>query len=109
LSALEILHCVGWVHHDVSARNILCMGQMGKLVDLEYAKHMDSTTVHEVRMGMLGFMACKVKAQKYLFMAPHHAPHSTTFTASSRFNPLHDMESIWWISMWVLYYHVDQD
>ncbi|KAI5984945.1 hypothetical protein EDD15DRAFT_1686275 [Pisolithus albus] len=25
-----------------------------------------------------------------------------------KFNPLHDMESLWWIATWPLYYHVDQ-
>ncbi|KIK15568.1 hypothetical protein PISMIDRAFT_114971 [Pisolithus microcarpus 441] len=26
-----------------------------------------------------------------------------------KFNPLHDMESLWWIATWTLYYHVDQE
>ncbi|KIN96006.1 hypothetical protein M404DRAFT_33665 [Pisolithus tinctorius Marx 270] len=25
-----------------------------------------------------------------------------------KFNPLHDMESLWWISIWILYHHVDK-
>ncbi|KAI6021147.1 hypothetical protein EDC04DRAFT_2901404 [Pisolithus marmoratus] len=107
--ALQFLHSVGWVHRDVSAGNVLRAGQMGKLADLEYAKRMDSKTTHEVRTGTLEFMACEVEAQKYLFTARRRVPYGTTFEPSFRFNPLHDMESIWWIPTWVLYYHVDQD
>ncbi|KAI5981469.1 hypothetical protein EDC04DRAFT_2916514 [Pisolithus marmoratus] len=108
--ALQFLHSVGWVHRDVSAGNVLRAGQMGKLADLEYAKHMNSKTTHEVRTGTLEFMACEVEAQKYLF-GEHDLiiPYGTTFNPPFRFNPLHDMESIWWIPTWVLYYHVDQD
>ncbi|KAI6038241.1 hypothetical protein EDC04DRAFT_3113831 [Pisolithus marmoratus] len=107
--ALEILHSVDWVHRDVSAGNVLRVGRMGKLADLEYAKHMDSKTTHEVRTGTLEFMACEVEAQKYLFTAHRPKPKGRTFKPPFRFNPLHDMESIWWIPTWVLYYHVDQD
>ncbi|KAI6046784.1 hypothetical protein EDC04DRAFT_1249536 [Pisolithus marmoratus] len=57
---------------------------MAKLADLEYAKHVESETIHDVRTGR-------------------------AFKSTFRFNPLHDMVSIWWIPTWVLYYHVDQD
>ncbi|KAI6000104.1 hypothetical protein EDD15DRAFT_2488303 [Pisolithus albus] len=91
--ALELSHSIGWVHCDIDTGNVLRWGErMGKLADLEYAKRMDSnTTAHAVRT-------------KYLFQDPIGDPVKCPF----RFNPLHDMESLWWISTWALYYHVDQ-
>ncbi|KAI5993480.1 hypothetical protein EDD15DRAFT_895360 [Pisolithus albus] len=77
---------------------------MGELADLEYAEHIDSSITHEVRTGTLGFMANEVEAQEYLFYDPID-PVECPF----RFNPLHDMESLWWIAAWTLYYHVDQE
>ncbi|KAI6140072.1 hypothetical protein EDD17DRAFT_1499862, partial [Pisolithus thermaeus] len=65
--ALQLLHSVDWVHRDTSASNVLRWGQIGKLGDLEYAKHVDSITSHEARMGTLNPMACEVEAQNYLF------------------------------------------
>ncbi|KAI6098863.1 hypothetical protein EDD16DRAFT_1226423 [Pisolithus croceorrhizus] len=110
--ALQILHTVGWVHRDVSAGNVLCSGKIGKLADLEYAKRMGSNTGHEVRVGTLDFMACEVEAQEYLFLQPNTINENFMLEEQIpfpfRFNPLHDVESIWWILVWILYYHVDQ-
>ncbi|KAI6032186.1 hypothetical protein BKA83DRAFT_4210425 [Pisolithus microcarpus] len=107
--ALQLLHSIGWVHRDLSTGNVLYWGGMGKLADLEYAKHIDSSTTHEVRTGTLEFMACEVEAQKYLF-GPYRlkAPGEDRNWCPFKFNPLHDMESLWWIATWTLYYHVDQ-
>ncbi|KAI6016909.1 hypothetical protein BKA83DRAFT_4329447 [Pisolithus microcarpus] len=106
--ALELLHGVGWVHRDISTGNVLYFGGMGKLADLEYAKHVDSNKSHEVRTGTLEFMASEVEAQRYLFQ-PHGGKHRREGRKCPfRFNPLHDMESLWWIATWTLYYHVDQ-
>ncbi|KAI6040161.1 hypothetical protein EDC04DRAFT_2567491 [Pisolithus marmoratus] len=107
--ALQILYSVDWVHRDVSAGNVLHVGQMGKLADLEYAKHMDSKTSHEVLTGTLEFMPCEVEARKYLFTAHRPKPKGRTFKPPFKLNPLHDMESTRWIPIWVLYYHADQD
>ncbi|KAI6110910.1 hypothetical protein EDD16DRAFT_1897766 [Pisolithus croceorrhizus] len=107
--ALQFLHSVDWVHRDISGGNVLRWGQIGKLADLEYAKRMNSDTGHEVRMGTLDFMACEVEAQKYLFRPIIYRQVGTDDSTSFRFNPLHDMESVWWIATWTLYYHVDQD
>ncbi|KAI6017110.1 hypothetical protein EDC04DRAFT_2576906 [Pisolithus marmoratus] len=114
-NALQILHSVGWVHRDVSAGNVLRAGQMGKLAGLEYAKRMDSKNTHEVLTGTLDFMACEVGARGYLFEGLVTLPIDDTHESRQRdqfpfeFNPLHDMESLWWIPTWVLYYHVDQE
>ncbi|KAI6110909.1 hypothetical protein EDD16DRAFT_1522009 [Pisolithus croceorrhizus] len=110
--ALQFLHSVGWVHRDVSGGNVLRWDNLGKLADLEYAKHMNSNASHEVRTGTLDFMACEVEAQKHLFIQPkaiRKDPASRKRVQFPfRFNPLHDVESIWWIATWILYYHVDE-
>ncbi|KAI6111282.1 hypothetical protein F5141DRAFT_1113645 [Pisolithus sp. B1] len=106
--ALQFLHSVGWVHHDVSGGNVLRWDKLGKLADLEYTKHMNSNMSHEVQMGTLDFMACEVKAQKYLFQPHGLLPYNDDSTPF-RFNPLHDMESVWWIATWTLYHHVNQE
>ncbi|KAI6154649.1 hypothetical protein BKA82DRAFT_1005590 [Pisolithus tinctorius] len=105
--ALEYLHSVGWVHRDVSAANSLRAGEVGKLADLEYAKRMNDTNKHEIRTGTVNFMACEVEGQKYLFKPPGYFDEVYS-RPPFRFNPLHDMESLWWIQTWTLYYHVDQ-
>ncbi|KAI5987891.1 hypothetical protein EDD15DRAFT_2199325 [Pisolithus albus] len=79
-----ILHSVDWVHHDISACNVLRSGKIGKIDGLECAKHMDYKTTHKVATVMLDFVACEVGVQDYL--------------CPFRFNPLHDMESVWWIA-----------
>lgn len=106
--ALQFLHSVGWVHRDISTGNILCAGAMGKLADLEYAKCMNSNITHEVRTGTLDFMACEVEVQNCLFQRRRHRPFGEVSNTSFRFNPLHDMESLWWIHVWILYCHVGQ-
>ncbi|KAI6111273.1 hypothetical protein F5141DRAFT_1214773 [Pisolithus sp. B1] len=85
---------VDWVHRDTSASNVLRWGQIGKLGDLEYAKHMDSITSHEARMGTLNFMACEVEAHNYLFQLRRGRPFGRVRKCPFRFNPLHDMESM---------------
>ncbi|KAI5993484.1 hypothetical protein EDD15DRAFT_2529981 [Pisolithus albus] len=105
--ALQLLHSIGWVHRDLSTGNALCWKGRGKLADLEYAKHIDDSVTHEVRTGTLEFMACEVEAQKYLFQRPTDELFDLV-QYSFKFNPLHDMESLWWIATWTLYFHVDQ-
>ena len=53
-------------------------------------------------------MACEVEGQAYLFHEceigeAHNDPEPFYF------NPLHDLESWWWILNWVLHFHVDSD
>ncbi|KAI5993501.1 hypothetical protein EDD15DRAFT_897434 [Pisolithus albus] len=112
--ALQVLHSVDWVYRDISTGKVLRRGEMGKSADLECAKRMDSNTAHEVLTGTLEFMACEVEAQNYLFQPRggkrrrEGEPCGEDSNLPFRFNPLHDMESLWWIATWTLYYHVDQ-
>ncbi|KAF9233709.1 hypothetical protein BU15DRAFT_53550 [Melanogaster broomeanus] len=117
VKALKWLHGAGWVHRDISSGNVMRYNHQGLIVDLEYAKRMNSSDPsHDVRTGTADFMACEVEAQRYLFVekSAKAGPRSyfTPVTAPVvrppfRANPLHDLESLWWILMWVIHYHVD--
>ncbi|KIK81935.1 hypothetical protein PAXRUDRAFT_154886, partial [Paxillus rubicundulus Ve08.2h10] len=64
--------------------------------------------------GMPDFMACEVELQQYLFLTAVPIPMSQTPSVLPlaqlpfRANSLHDLESLWWILMWVIHYHVDK-
>ncbi|KAI6004887.1 hypothetical protein EDD15DRAFT_2138911, partial [Pisolithus albus] len=106
--ALQFMHSVGWVHGDISTSNVLCAAQTGKLADIKYAKHMDSKKSHEVctvSKCLTHYDALQMRSQKYLF--------TQCFSNSNcgipfRYSPLHGMESVLWIAVWVLCFHVDQ-
>lgn len=95
--ASQSLHRVDWVHRIISGGNVLPSGEMGKLADLENAR----------RKGTMGFMAWEVGTQSYLSEPPLGG--KTRSEVPFRFNPLHDMDSVWWIARWLLYCHVDQE
>jgi serine/threonine protein kinase len=110
--------------------------QIGKLTDFEYAKKKDSTTSHEVRtvrclwliihisvahyrQGTLDFMAVEVESQGHLFLPDDLDPppeeddmmseSDSIFLPNPPFqmNPIHDLESLWWCTIWILLYHTD--
>ncbi|KAF8841825.1 hypothetical protein BDN67DRAFT_1010350 [Paxillus ammoniavirescens] len=115
VAGLEYMHTAGWVHRDISVGNVLRHGNRGLITDLEYAKRTDSNQKHEVRTGTPDFMACEVQSQNYHFLqdSPELMDTSKTDTPVQldppfRANSLHDLESSWWILMWVLHYHVDE-
>lgn len=39
----------GWLHRDISVGNILVVGDQVIIADVEYAKHRDDDSRHEVR------------------------------------------------------------
>ncbi|KAI5997593.1 hypothetical protein EDD15DRAFT_2246630 [Pisolithus albus] len=108
-AAVEFLHSVDWVRRDVNACNVVRSGKMAKLDDFEFAKRLDSfETTHELRQLTLDFMACEVGARNLLFQPLVCRPYADERDCLFRFNPLHDMESVWWMAMWVVYYHAVQ-
>ena len=56
--------------------------------------------------GTANFMACEVEVQRYIFFQEPIEDFPTK-RQLFHFNPLHDLESWWWILNWVLHYHVD--
>ncbi|EGN91666.1 hypothetical protein SERLA73DRAFT_80231 [Serpula lacrymans var. lacrymans S7.3] len=112
LKALYYLHKVGWVHRDVSIGNALWITDgnqgTGKLADLEYARCIRSNKSHDVRTGTPHFMAVEVDAKSYLFITQGYSEKPLR-PPPFRMNGLHDIESVWWILIWVLFYYTDQN
>ncbi|KAF9230900.1 hypothetical protein BU15DRAFT_83049 [Melanogaster broomeanus] len=117
LKGLEYMHRAGWVHRDISSGNVLRCNHQSKIADLEYAKSLTASgESHDVRTGTTDFMACEVEGHRYLFfkrrptvvISAKYAPVPPE-DQPFRFNPLHDLESWWWILTWVLHYNVDGD
>ena len=119
---LRILHKYNFVHRDISTGNILSVNGGGKLSDLEYCKKRDTSGTHEIRTvrfflftivltidgvyyGTLDFMPIQVESLRYRFLPP--VPR-TEDNPPFHYNPLHDMESIWWIGSWILFCHRDK-
>ena len=64
-------------------------------------------------------MACEVESHDYLFKfeegdGPHFDDVLENVLAESpelpfTFNPIHDLESLWWVWVWVMYFYVDEE
>jgi hypothetical protein len=118
----------------VSIGNILLCGGVPKLADLEYAKKIGDMKSHEMRtasefsitssgkidrvqQGTMHFMSIEVAAQAFLFCPPperisiaemvQQAEMTQNLTAQVPFsqNHLHDLESLWWVAVWMVFYH----
>ncbi|KAI0341450.1 hypothetical protein BDW22DRAFT_1430104 [Trametopsis cervina] len=112
-TGLLTLHELGWIHRDISAGNILVMhDDTVKITDLEYSKrHDDDAPVHHGRTGTYYFVPVEIQLQEYMFAPPPPqddddddlfsqnipADHGIAFKS----NPLHDLESLWWLSLYL--------
>ncbi|KAI5115744.1 hypothetical protein M0805_002822 [Coniferiporia weirii] len=120
---LEYIHKAGWVHRDISCGNVYYYKGRGLLGDLEYAKRASSDAKHEVRTGTLDFMAVEVTRRYYNFLPIRDVDQ--VFGEAARVlaeqdsgqvdlgmgfchNRFHDLESIWWIAVWMLFFHDDK-
>ncbi|KAG8683067.1 hypothetical protein FRC11_014008, partial [Ceratobasidium sp. 423] len=125
---LHAMHLSGYVHRDVSAGNILLVGRHGNkrgvIMDLEYAKAVDDTSgSKDEKTGTSKFMATEVAFTNHHRLGTLRAslrpiPTLKELLASSRpcelcpslppppsfrHNPLHDMESVWWLCVWMMF------
>ncbi|KAL1747051.1 hypothetical protein HDZ31DRAFT_32725 [Schizophyllum fasciatum] len=118
-----VMHCVGYLHRDPSAPNILLSHNgLGVLADIEYAKHMeDASPSHVGRTGTANYIALEVLGGYYLFENDDPTPRlfdgqlipgadAVTFTETAprvpwRLCELHDIESMFWIALWILCRH----
>ncbi|KAI5891275.1 uncharacterized protein SCHCODRAFT_02505559 [Schizophyllum commune H4-8] len=113
---LFILHCIGWLHRDISADNILQMPNgRGVLADLEYTKRASDPRTRSFRTGTPDFLAIEVAYRQYLnaasdaddvmFRVKAEATDGDPDTLPWRFRDTHDLESIWWLCLWLLFHH----
>ncbi|KAK2459542.1 hypothetical protein APHAL10511_008448 [Amanita phalloides] len=101
VQVLHIFHRAGWIHRDLSAGNVfLYQNECLKLGDLEFAKKMSKDGEHDVRTGTLGFMAFEVERQEYLYL-----PNNLKISEFFYHNSLHELESVWWLATWCLFFH----
>jgi len=108
IEGLNLLRLAGWVHRDISGGNCLWHmdGERGKVADLEYAMPYDRSGehVHDPRTGTPEFMAAEYQARKY-FQKVKVEDHPKLRVVPLTFNFYHDLESIFWIYAWSLFYH----
>ncbi|KAJ3848686.1 hypothetical protein EV368DRAFT_68059 [Lentinula lateritia] len=110
---------------------VISVAEMSIVGDLEYATWRTDCRRHNVRTGMAFFVAAEIISNAYLFMTA--ASDSELFeeldvtlirnqnvittsvavvkpTLPSAYNPLHDLESVWWITeaAYVLFFNDNQ-
>ncbi|KAF9543025.1 hypothetical protein CPC08DRAFT_716824 [Agrocybe pediades] len=145
--ALQLMHCAGWVHRDISSGNILAyeVGPGGnrrsrwqaKLSDLEYAKRFyprgedKDGESKDPKTGTPYFMPHEILTSQYLsapvpksssedskekekeklkeYQAQRGNGMATVQTQESTVvhNPQHDVESLWWLKLWILTFCVN--
>ncbi|KAJ3757721.1 hypothetical protein EV360DRAFT_45467 [Lentinula raphanica] len=130
--ALWIIYLAGWVHRDISGGNVywFAHAKAGLLGDFEYAVQRSEERHHDVRTGTPFFMAAETMRNVYLYLPDNNkkAPPKSLLdplnpaeeeedaapvpVAESKYpfshNPLHDLESIWWIIVYVLFFNDDE-
>ncbi|KAL1691205.1 hypothetical protein GGG16DRAFT_125130 [Schizophyllum commune] len=117
---LFILHCLKYCHRDVSPYNIFFLDGHGVLGDFEYTKHAASTEQHLRRTGTPNFMAVEVMTGSFMF--DRHTANNRDFIQAIfaiqradsmpevvwEYSSAHDLESVWWIALWLLFRHTLQ-
>ncbi|KAI5115930.1 hypothetical protein M0805_008231 [Coniferiporia weirii] len=122
---LGYMHKAGWVHHDISCGDVYPYKR-----DLEYARRIRTSGKREVRTGTLEFIAIEVTTCNYIHLPRKPAKTALLAMISKTmkgieepdvkqdiqsmshlefyYNDLHDLESIWWIPIWMLFFHDDK-
>ncbi|KAG2008901.1 other/FunK1 protein kinase [Coprinopsis cinerea AmutBmut pab1-1] len=120
LIALRLMFCAGWIHRDISGGNILAYRETNtskwqvKLSDLEYAKRFPSEGTASMipKTGTPKFMACEVLLPCTPFLpkksgkgrskknAKHKEPAKPVAPVPNNYQ--HDLESFWWILLWLV-------
>ncbi|KJA13396.1 hypothetical protein HYPSUDRAFT_195778 [Hypholoma sublateritium FD-334 SS-4] len=95
IRALKVMWKTSYVHRDVSAANIIIYKGRARLVDLEFAKKYAMPPSNPVRTASYSFQATEQLSENYLLGG----------IGKPIFNPLHDLESLWWISIWFTFCH----
>ncbi|KAF6758220.1 hypothetical protein DFP72DRAFT_188949 [Ephemerocybe angulata] len=119
--ALLLMFCAGWVHRDISDGNVLATEVDGKwiakLSDLEYAKKVPWNVQRspEPKTGTPYFMAYEIQSSNFI-CPPAPLPPTLTFVVwgkveyKKRKEPpacvvhtfFHDIESLYWLILWII-------
>ncbi|QRV95282.1 kinase domain protein [Ceratobasidium sp. AG-Ba] len=110
---IHAFHLTQRVHRDISSENILLVkevkaeGDLGIIIDLEHIKDLEQeSNLHDVNKGMYQFMATEVAETTYMHAPPRGkilgAPSEPRAVPPFRQNQLHDVESVWWVFMWMV-------
>ncbi|KAJ4475571.1 hypothetical protein J3R30DRAFT_3405839 [Lentinula aciculospora] len=99
IKALWIIHMAGWVHRDVSGGNIYWYDkrQKGLIGDFEYAKRRTDSNKHDVRTAN----------NRPVTASTHPSPPGNIVPFYH--NPLHDLESVWCIIIYFLFFNEDAE
>ncbi|QRW09697.1 hypothetical protein RhiLY_08696 [Ceratobasidium sp. AG-Ba] len=107
------IHLAQRVHRDISSENILLVKEvkdeadLGIIIDLEHIKDLEQeSNPHDVNKGMYQLMATEVAYTTYMHAPPRgkilDSPSEPRTVPPFRQNQLHDVESIWWVFMWMV-------
>ncbi|EUC55231.1 kinase domain protein, putative [Rhizoctonia solani AG-3 Rhs1AP] len=132
LEGVRAMHLCKYVHRNISSRNILLVpasglfGQRGVLMGLEYAEKINDTQAPDdakMRPDTSVFMATEVTLMNHFRLGElrcqsersnsleeeefgdRRPVESKPFPSFSH-NQLHDLESIWWVCVWMTLYLV---
>ncbi|KJA13397.1 hypothetical protein HYPSUDRAFT_92767 [Hypholoma sublateritium FD-334 SS-4] len=95
IQALSVMWKKRYSHRDISPGNIIMYNGRAKLSDLEFAASYGTIPREDIRIGTYDFMAVEVLNRRCLWNIRFFAIH----------NPLHDLESLWWVGVWCLVCH----
>ncbi|KAI0057435.1 hypothetical protein BV25DRAFT_1428083 [Artomyces pyxidatus] len=109
VEALHVMYKCGYVHRDVGTANILYVpGQGGILVGLECANTSQGPWArrHDSQLSAPYFLPLEVALRGYIYWTKSSRKDTIPPFHS---NPLHDLEAILWISIWMFVMHVPPD
>jgi Fungal protein kinase len=126
--ALKAIFSVQYIHRDVSTGNMLLFrapeGTLrGLLVDLEYAKDLDIKSMpdgfrsvrrpalngkmdqadHPLARELATLWPLKFASRDIFLIPPKGACPMPQYFRHSNINCLHDLESTWWIAIWLTF------
>ncbi|KAL5479078.1 hypothetical protein ACEPAI_2366 [Sanghuangporus weigelae] len=117
---MKWIHGCGWVHRDISAGNLYLYNGRGLIGDFEYAKRRNTDISKELPTGTPDFTSVEAVRRAYDHLPDNDdvllARLSSWAGLSVKeiveklsfpffHNDLHDLESIWWIATWVLFFN----
>ncbi|KAJ3516638.1 hypothetical protein NMY22_g14153 [Coprinellus aureogranulatus] len=131
--ALLFMFCAGWIHRDISSGNVLAVKKdmdaswHAKLADLEYARKFpsDDAGSTDPKTGTPYFMAVEIQSSESFYETKDDRKNDKDrnmkvpagFLKPQQHQPLqvkkhtytHDIESLWWLVVWILTNHVGHE